>query len=144
MLYEKNIRYIIFINILCFSIICASCISTKTNTEPTILEYQRRISELENTNKELTRRIDSATNRLSSITGNLSGITDELGEFSNRSTERIEDIRGRASKISDSIDRVIYLFGEYESEVDRLLKEIGNLQIQIKNINEDSSDTGDN
>ena len=35
--------------------------------------------------------------------------------------ERIRDIRERADKITDRVDRVIYLFEEYDREVSKLL-----------------------
>jgi hypothetical protein len=46
--------------------------------------------------------------------------------------ERIRDIRERADKITDRIDRVIFLFEEYDREVSKLLDAYNRIRSQYK------------
>lgn len=48
------------------------------------------------------------------------------------SRERIENIIGTSRSIGNGIDRITYLFEQYESEVDRLLYEIDEIRRKIE------------
>jgi len=118
-MHEKKSIFVYFIIfcILYFSTLCTGCVSNKHGqADPTILEYQRRIDELEARNKEHERIRNSTADRLS--------------DLSKRSSERFEDIKRRADAMDDSISRIMFLFGEYESEVDRIIGEINNIRAE--------------
>ena len=82
------------------------CKTTGNYTDNNILEYQRRISDLENENRALTERL---------------GQYDKLVE---RTVGRLEAVRERASGIRDAADRIEYLFNEYERTVQQLIYEL--------------------
>lgn len=84
-----------------------SCQSYRQWTDGNILQYQRRVSELEGECQRLRDKIS------------------RVNELTRDSIERVSDIQRRGAEISDSVDRIIYLFGEYESEVFRLLEGYG-------------------
>lgn len=117
---KKNFIFILSWIILC-TIVLSGCVSNRgsnSDFDSNVIDHTRRIAELESENKRLTGIIDSASDRVSII------LTD--------STERITDIRSRSSEISDSVDRIIYLFGEYDKEVQRLLREFDQVRSQIE------------
>ena len=67
------------------------------------LEHQRRIAELE-------RRVVDYERRLAEYDSLIGG-----------TVERLEAVRSRANGITDRIDRIIFLFEEYDREVNRLI-----------------------
>jgi prefoldin subunit 5 len=107
----------IFINVLFLFIFIIgagfnSCQSTGTVIDSAILDHQRQIDELEGRNTDLTARLD----KYDSIVGS--------------SVEKLEDIGRRAAEMGDEIDNIIYLFGLYQSEVQRLVTDYNSLQNQ--------------
>jgi len=84
----------------------AGCRTVGSYNDNTVLEHQRRIIELENTNHALTERI---------------GQYDKLVE---RTVQRLKAVRERAAGIRDAADRIEYLFTEYERTVQQLIYEL--------------------
>ena len=83
------------------------------------LEYQRRIAALE-------ARIVDYESRLRQYDSLVGG-----------TVERLEVIRGRANSITDRIDRIIFLFEEYDREVNRLINSFNNSGGSISQIEKD-------
>jgi chromosome segregation ATPase len=83
-------------------IILGSCATTKPGVDRTILEHQQQITELEERNQELERRLaqydDAVRNAVNDLT----------------------DIRTRSIGMEGTIDEVIQLFNEYQRRVDEL------------------------
>lgn len=67
-------------------------------------------------------------------------ISTDLTELHRSSISRVETIREQSKRIGDITDRLIYLFGAYESEVNRLLNEVDRIRNEAKTKNEDSND----
>lgn len=109
-MYEKNfisrIIFYIFI-IIAGSGIFTSCKSTQISDSDTISRNSYATGQLEATIAELDRTTTDSRNRITGII----------------STSR---------NIENGIERIEYLFGEYESEVDRLLNEIDKIRIEIE------------
>jgi len=83
----------------------AGCTTTGQPTDNSVIEHQRRIVELESRVRDYEERLGQYD---SLITGTQS---------------RLEAVRRRADSITDRVDRLIFLFSEYEREVQRLLDE---------------------
>lgn len=94
-------RISIILVVLCLSS-CATIFRQRTDT--TVLEHTQRVTELEAANRDLTRRLDRYDLTVKD------------------SIERLEFIGGRASAINNTIDGLIYLFEQYQYEVERLLQ----------------------
>ena len=95
----------IFVYYICTIILCLWGITgfrTAPITDQSILEHQARIAELE-------RRVVDYERRIS-----------EYDKLVGGTLERLETIRGRADRITDRLDRIIFLFDEYEREINRL------------------------
>lgn len=60
------------------------------------------------------------------------------------SKERIANVIETSRSITDGIERVEYLFNEYESEVERLLDEIDRIRNEAEIQGKDNNDSGDN
>jgi len=67
------------------------------------IEYTRRIADLERRNADYERRLS------------------EYDSLVGGTVERLEAIRTRANSITDRIDRIIFLFEQYDAEVNRLI-----------------------
>lgn len=93
----KNILYLLLYVVISYVCILTSC-KTTGNAGEISREHTARINELENRVIDYERRIEQASIDV--------GI-----------------IRERASKIEDGIDRIAYLFGEYDRIVRELLRE---------------------
>jgi hypothetical protein len=96
------------IKLICFITVCAVAIFiTGCRTVPVAdtgsLEHQRRIATLEARIVDYERRIA------------------EYDSLIGGTVERLEAIRSRANSITDRIDRIIFLFEEYDREVNRLI-----------------------
>jgi len=106
-MYEKKISRSFFIVLFVLaSLYVSGCRTVGKYTDESILEYQRRIIELENANRALTER---------------------LGQYDTlvtRTVSRLEAVRERASGIRDTADRIEYLFNEYERTVQQLIYEL--------------------
>lgn len=72
-------------------------------------------------------------------TGRLEATIAELDRTVASSRKRIENIIGTGRNIEDGIERLEYLFEQYESEVGRLLSEID----RIRNETEESAEQAD-
>lgn len=72
--------------------------------------------------------------------GRIEGTANALADTIADSRERLEIITRAGERIGDGIDRLDYLFGEYEREVGRLLDEIDRLRQQIEILEENSGD----
>jgi len=72
-------------------------------TDTDVLEHQRRIADLE-------RRVIDYERRIAEYDSLVGG-----------TVERLAAIRERANSITDRVDRIIFLFDEYEREVNRLI-----------------------
>lgn len=92
---EKNI---VFFSVICVFVFCFSSCTTTRNSGDISREHTARINELENRVIDYERRIEQASIDI--------GI-----------------IRERAGEIEDRIDRLTYLFGEYDRIVRELLGE---------------------
>jgi len=102
---EKTIALLFNVVFLVFSTFTSGCKTTGTITVSDSLEHQRRIAELET-------RISDYESRLRQYDSLISG-----------TQSRLEIIRARADSIADRIDRLIFLFEQYEREVQRLIDE---------------------
>jgi len=107
-MYEKKISRSFFIVLFVLASLHFSGCRTAVGkyTDESVLEYQRRIAELEGTNRALTER---------------------LGQYDTlvtRTVSRLEAVRERASGIADSVERIEYLFSEYERTVQQLIYEL--------------------
>jgi hypothetical protein len=91
-----------------------SCRSVGTVTDQSVLDYQRQITQFAERDKQLTDRID----KYDSIVG--------------ASVERLTDIGIRAATMGNEIADIIFLFGLYQSEVQRLIDEYKRLQSEIR------------
>jgi CHASE3 domain sensor protein len=88
-------------------------------TDDAVLEHQRRIAALEGRIVDYERRIS------------------EYDQLVGGTVERLEIIRARANSITDRVDRIIFLFEEYEREVNNLINSFdrsGNSVSQIETI----------
>lgn len=103
------------------SIVLCSCASTRTINDDTniIIANQRAIQRLETA-------------------------TADLGKLYTRTTTRVDNIRREASRIGDSIDRLAFLFDQYDREVVKLLAEIERIRAQTVAESQDNSNTANN
>lgn len=84
----------------CLIVICStSCISTKI-TDPELIESNSR------------------------AIGKLEATADSIDRILDDSTERIGAISERSQEITDGIERLEYLFDQYESESNRIINEL--------------------
>ena len=112
----KKIITIVF-NVIMYSCIFTGCKTTdiaRDNTE-LIIANTRAVQQLENT-----------------VTA--------LNEVLGRSSERIDSIREQSLGITDGIEKLEYLFGQYEREVIELLKEIEQLRTEVEIKSKDIND----
>lgn len=125
-MYEKNKIWNILLVIVILYNCCIfdSCKSTKVSrgTEDDILAYQRRIGQFE-----------------AKI-----GDIDEAFRVSNSRFEenirRLETVQSESEGITDSIDRVIFLFDNYESITEQFIRDYSELRDTVKALEEDTMD----
>ena len=101
---KKGILYFIFIGL--FVVLLTGCCtagSTRTDAADIISGNSRAAGKLEAT--------------ISALDGTV-----------NRSRKRIANVIETSRNITDGVDRIEYLFGQYEAEVDRLLNEIDTIR----------------
>ena len=72
--------------------------------------------------------------------GRLEGTVKELDRTITDSRERIGIVVRASERITDGIDRLEYLFGEYEQEVGRLLDEIDRIRGEAESKGSDNQD----
>ena len=101
------------------AMLATGCRTNRTDADNTILEYQRKIAELEST--------------ISRIDGIMSDAERGLAEIENRGCD-----------IADEIDGVIREFNAYQSRVDRLLREYNALRSATKRRNRNNTNAGAN
>lgn len=70
--------------------------------------------------------------------------TAELGRLHTSATVRVSNIRNEASRIGNGIDRLEYLFDQYDREVTKLLTEINRIRIQVSTESESNSMVANN
>jgi hypothetical protein len=99
---RKTLRIIGWLIGICFIFYFTGC-RTIAITDNDILEHQRRIATLEARIVDYERRITEYDNLIGGTVA------------------RLEIIRSRAAGITDRADRIIFLFDEYEREVNRLI-----------------------
>jgi chromosome segregation ATPase len=102
--FKRPVFYCFFV-LFVFAVFFACCYATRATVDKSVLEHQRRIAELENRVTDYERR---------------------LGEYDSliRGTkQRLEAIRTRADSFADRVDRITFLFDEYEREVQRIIDE---------------------
>ena len=80
----------------------------------------------------------------SRATGKLEATITALDGTVTNSRERIANIIETSRGITDGVERVEYLFNEYESEVERLLDEIDRIRNEAEIQGKDNNDSGDN
>lgn len=80
----------------------------------------------------------------SRTTGKLEATITALDGTVTNSRERIANIIETSRGITDAVDRVEFLFNEYESEVERLLNEIDRIRNEAEIQSEDNSNSGGN
>ena len=76
--------------------------------------------------------IDSVVAGNSYTVGRIERAVDTLEGTTISSRERIKDIIQYSEGLTDGIERLEYLFGEYEQEVERLLREIDSVRTILK------------
>lgn len=76
--------------------------------------------------------------------GNLEATITALDGAVSDSRERIANVIETSRSITDGIERVEYLFNEYESEVNRLLNDIDRIRIETQKSSEDHNDSNIN
>jgi len=92
--------------ILAIALVLGSCHSTGGVSSGAIIEHQRRVIELENTNRQFAERLARYDNLV------------------NDTISRLEAVRGRAGSIKGAADRIEYLFGEYERIVYEIINQM--------------------
>ena len=119
----KKIKYfcnyiLLLVAVAAVSVCISGCRTTQSGgyTEQSILEHQARIIELENRNIALTERLTAYDSLVDGTVG------------------RLEIIGERAGRIVDTTDRIIYLFSEYEREVQFLVRELFTLRRTVRAI----------
>lgn len=120
---KKGIFYVIFVCLFVFLLTgCCTAGSTRADAADIISRNSRAAGKLEAT--------------ISALDGTV-----------NSSRERIAHIIKTSRNITDGVDRIEYLFRQYEAEVDRLLNEIDAIrnkaEIQSKNNMDRGSNSGD-
>jgi flagellar biosynthesis chaperone FliJ len=103
---------------------CAS--ARRVGSDDTVLSHQQQLTELEDRNQELERRL---------IT-----YDDTVGN----SIRELEAIRARSTGLEGTIDETIKLFDEYQRAVEQLTRSYQELRSQTENVDESSSSTDDN
>lgn len=78
--------------------------------------------------------------RDSQAVGRLEGTVTELDRTVNDSRERIGNIIETSRGIEDGIERLEYLFNEYEREVERLLDEIDRIRTEVESQSKTDND----
>ena len=71
--------------------------------------------------------------------GRVEGTVRSLEDTISDSRERLEIVARAGERIAGGVDRLEFLFTEYESEVERLLGEIDRLKAQLEQVEADSS-----
>ena len=118
--YEKKIVRYLFIGVCLFMFAgCCTCGRINADTKDIIAGNSRATGKLEATITALDGTVTNSRERIANI---------------------IETSRG----ITDGVERVEYLFNEYESEVERLLDEIDRIRNEAEIQGEDNNDSGDN
>jgi len=102
---NEKIKPFYFIAVFIAVLYVTGCATTRVAADESVFEHQRRIAELEGRVLDYERRISEFDNL---IGGTVS---------------RLEAIRSRAVGIPDRIDRIVFLFDEYEREIERLIRE---------------------
>jgi hypothetical protein len=120
----KKDRFIQFLIVFVGLIIAAAigllstgCKTAGTITDGAILEYKDRITELQNENTRITGIIDTSRETVDGLIGEISYI------------------RERARSIVDSIERVEFLFSEYERITIELIQAYRAIQNEVKSGN---------
>ena len=72
--------------------------------------------------------------------GRIEGTASALADTVADSRERLEVVSRASERIGDGIERLDYLFTEYEREVERLCKEIDSLRAQLEQVEADGLD----
>ncbi len=93
------------------------------------------------TNRNVADNASDVIDRNSHAAGQLEATVAALDTTVSSSRERIENIISTSRNIADGIERVEYLFGQYENEVDRLLNEIDGIRSKIEIESENNTDS---
>jgi peptidoglycan hydrolase CwlO-like protein len=93
------------------------------------------------TNRNIADNAADVINRNSHAAGQLEATVAALDTTVSSSRERIENIIATSRNIADGIERVEYLFGQYENEIDRLLNEIDGIRSEIEVEGENNTDS---
>lgn len=93
------------------------------------------------TNRNITDNAADVIYRNSHAAGQLEATVAALDTTVSSSRERIENIIATSRNIADGIERVEYLFGQYENEIDRLLNEIDGIRSEIEVEGENNTDS---
>ena len=94
------------------------------------------------TNRNITTDISDIIDGNSRTVGQLEATVAALDGTVSSSRERIETIIATSRNIADGIERVEYLFNQYENETNRLLNEIDRIRNEIEVQSENNSDSG--
>jgi prefoldin subunit 5 len=92
------------------SLLFGSCATT--GVDPAILNYQQQVTELEDRNNDLSKRLE------------LYSSTVEASE------QRLAALTARAGRMGTEVDDIIGLFNAYQREVERLLSDYKQIQEQ--------------
>lgn len=111
-----------------FVLICGtSCVSTtRYGTDDTILDYQRKIVELETT-----------------INGYEHAVRENI-ECIDRNIQQIEELGTRTSEFTGTIDEIITRFENYESAVERLLHDYREIRSRLEQCSQESTPADSN
>lgn len=120
MLYDKNDETFgpwgfLLLIVLCFVllILCSGCASGPESINDDIVKYQTELSISQERVRELESRVTDLQGRIGRTT-----------EIARASGKRLEDIQRRAGSITSEIDKLCFLFEQYEFEVQRIIYEI--------------------
>ena len=72
--------------------------------------------------------------------GRIEGTASALADAVADSRDRLEVVSRASERIGDGLERLDYLFTEYEREVERLCNEIDSLRAQLEQVEGDGSD----
>ena len=120
MLYDKNDKTygplgFLMLIVLCFLllVLCSGCTSGAESINDDIVKYQTELSISQERVRELESRVTDLQRRVGRTT-----------EIARASGERLEDIQRRAGSITSEVDKLCFLFEQYELEVQRIIYEI--------------------
>lgn len=120
----KNEKVYTYLSVLfMFIITLCGCASNRHGAAENILDYQRKIAELENTVRLYEQRIEIADQQIRA------------------DLDTLRDIGERAETIEGTVDDLIRIFDEYQRGVEQLIRDYQDLRKKIEETNKVSNNT---